>query len=106
MKNKIFLICIMIFSLSVLSSCSDKKLDAETQGVVDAIVAEKWKGVTEENVICWVTETKKLLNDDQWQYMRFQYDPNVKGKFDMEKMMNMLGLQYAAANTCKVKLPA
>ena len=109
MKNKIFLICIIIFSLSVLSSCSDKKLDAETQGVVDAVWADKSfakKGWTEKDAICWVKETKKLLNDDQWQYMRFQYDPNVKGKFDMEKMMNMLGLQYAAANTCKVKLPA
>ena len=109
MKNKIFFIFIMIFSLSILASCSDKKLDKEAQGVVDGILADKSftnAGWTKENATCWVQETRKLLNDEEWKIMKITYDPNVKGNYDMAKMMVMLPNMYTAAGTCKVKLPA
>ena len=109
MKSKVFLICIIIFSLSVLSSCSDKKLDAEAQGVVNGILADKSfakDGWTEKDAICWVKETKKLISDDEWKIMKIIYDPNIKGNYDLNKMLAILPHMYAAAGTCKVKLPA
>ena len=109
MKKKIFFIFIMIFSFSILTSCSDKKLDKEAQGVIDGILADKNftnAGWTKENATCWVQETRKLLNDEEWKIMKITYDPNVKGNYDMAKMMAMLPNMYTAAGTCKVKLPA
>ena len=108
MKNKIFFIFIMIFSLSILASCSDKKLDKEAQGVVDGILAEKGfanAGWTKENAICWVQETRKLLNDEEWKNMKITYDPNVKGDVDVGAALEILPKMYAAAAECKVKLP-
>ena len=108
MKNKIFFIFIMIFSLSILASCSDKKLDKEAQGVVDGIVADKsfgGAGWTRENATCWVQKMRKSVNDSEWQGMRIIYDPNVKGEYDINKMLELLPKMYAAAGECKVKLP-
>ena len=110
MKNKIFFIFIMIFSLSILASCSDKKLDKEAQGVVNGIMADEsfndGAGWTEKNAICWVQKMRKSVNDEEWQNMRIIYDPNVKGNFDVAKMLELLPKMYAAAGECKVKLPA
>ena len=97
----------MIFSLSILASCSDKKLDKEAQGVVDGIMAYKGfanTGWTKENVICWVQETRKLLNDEEWKFMKISYDPNVKGDVDMDAVLDIAPKMGAAAEECKVKI--
>ena len=113
MKNKTFAICVIIFSLSFLTSCSDPKLDAETQGVVDGILAnsnfvEKSRGNmvwTKKDAICWVQETKKLVSDYEWKIFRSRYDPNFENEFWKGKILPLMPKLELAEATCKVKMP-
>jgi hypothetical protein len=106
--KKIMFMCIFVFSFLFIISCSDK-IDEETKNVVSGIMADKSftkKGWTEENAICWVKETKKLISDKEWEIMRSMYDPNFSIDFEMGDSMGLIGFMYVSAETCKVDLPA
>ena len=93
----------------IITQTTNVKLDKEVQGVVNGILTDQSftnNGWTKKNTICWVKETKKLINDDEWEIMRITYDPNFKGDFEIAKMLAILPSMYTAAGTCGVKLPA